>query len=216
MATSVGSDAVPITAGKVIHWAMGYDLLLRVFWGRSEQRYRSKLLQLARLGAGESVLDIGCGTGTLAIAARRCVGPAGKVVAVDASPQMVARARRKAARAAADVEFRLAAAEALPFPDATFDAVLSTTVLHCLPDEARGRAIHEMRRVLKPDGRLLLADFAGPWQLRRSFVGRMRVHRRFDLYAVIPILRDAGFARVDSDALGLGDLAFALATARPA
>src|SRR5689334_17643444 len=190
MATSVGSDAVPITAGKVIHWAMGYDLLLRVFWGRSEQRYRSKLLQLARLGAGESVLDIGCGTGTLAIAARRSVGPAGSVAGVDASPQMVARARRKAATASVDVAFQIAAADALPFPDATFDAVLSTTVFHCLTDDARSPAIREMHRVLKRGGRLLLVDFAGPRELRRSLAGRMRVHRDFDLHELIPILRE--------------------------
>lgn len=214
MATSVGSDPIPVTTGKVIRWAMAYDLLLRLVWGRFEQQYRSRLLQLARLGVGESVLDVGCGTGTLAIAAKRCVGPAGRVAAIDASPQMVARARRKAATAAVDIEFKITAAEALPFPDATFDAVLSTTVLHCLPEEPRRRAIREMRRVLKPSGRLLLVDFAGPSKLRRSLLGRMRPHRRFDLHGVVPLLRDAGFAGVESGPLGFSDLAFALGTAR--
>ncbi|HEX7966899.1 MAG TPA: methyltransferase domain-containing protein [Stellaceae bacterium] len=213
MATGVGRSAIPATGGKVFHWPMAYDLLLRLFWGRAEPQYRSKLLGLARLGAGESVLDVGCGTGTLAIAAKRRVGPTGKVLAIDASRQMVARARRKAAAAAADIDVQMTAAETLPFPDATFDAVLSTTVLHCLPDEARRRAIREMRRVLKPDGRLLLVDFAGPATRRRTLMGRLNDHRHFDLNEIVPILRDAGFARVESDALGFSDLAFALATA---
>lgn len=214
MATDVGSDAIPDAAGKVLHWAMAYDLVLRIFWGRSEQRYRSKLLQLVRLGAGESVLDVGCGTGTLAIAAKRRVGQAGKVVAIDASPQMVARARRKAAAAAVDVDFQIRTAEALPFPDATFDAVLSTTVLHCLAEVSRRRAIEEMHRVLKPEGRLLIVDFGGPSELRHSFIGRVGIHRDFDLRAAMPMLRDAGFTGIEARALDFSDLEYALATAR--
>lgn len=216
VAKTVGTDAIPNTTGKVFHWPVAYDLVLRLAWGRSEQRYRSELLRLARLREGESVLDVGCGTGTLAIAAKRWIGQAGKVVAIDASPRMVARARRKAAAAAVDVEFKIMAAEALPFLDATFDAVFSTTVLHCLPEDARRRAIHEMHRVLKPEGRLLVVDFGGPSELRRSLIGRLRDHRDFDLRVAMPVLRNAGFASVETGTLGFSDLEFALATARVA
>jgi ubiquinone/menaquinone biosynthesis C-methylase UbiE len=76
--------------------------------------------------SGESVLDVGCGTGSLAIAARRRLGTDGKVFGIDASPEMIARATSKVARAGISVSFRVAVAEALPFPDAQFDVVLST------------------------------------------------------------------------------------------
>src|SRR6266852_5611514 len=79
----------------------------------------------------------------------------GKVIGIDASTEMITRAQAKAAKAAIDVDFRAAAAEALPFSDERFDAVLSTTVLHCLPDAARRLCIREMIRVLKPGGRRL-------------------------------------------------------------
>src|SRR5918996_529929 len=92
--------------------------------------FRERLISLAELQSGKSVLDIGCGTGTLAIAATRHVGPTGTVHGIDASPQMIARATRKAAKAGAPAVFQVAAAEELPFPETTFDVVLSTLMLH--------------------------------------------------------------------------------------
>lgn len=128
----------------------------------TERAFRDKLVELARLAPGESVLDVGCGTGTLAIAARRRVGSAGKVNGIDPSPEMIARARKKTLKARVEVVFETAVAESLPFPQATFDAVLSTAMLHHLPDqEARRQCIHEIRRVLRPGGRLLAVDFGG-------------------------------------------------------
>jgi len=206
-------NAMPKTSGLVFHWAFAYDLLLRVLWRGSERIYREKVVQLAGLGAGESVLDVGCGTGTLAIAAKRRVGPAGKVVGIDASPEMIARARAKAAKAAIDIDFRAAAAEALPFSDGTFDALLSTTVLHCLPDDARRLCIREMTRVLKSGGRLLVVDFGGPGQARRSLMAHLRHHRDFDLRDIIPELRETGLVDLQTGALGFSDLQFAIATA---
>lgn len=203
----------PGTTGTVFRWPLAYDLLLRLIWRGGERVYRERLLDLARLGPGESVLDVGCGTGTLAVAARRRVGPAGKVVGIDASPAMVARARGKAARAGVDVAFETAAAEALPFPAAAFDAVLSTTVLHCLPEEARRQCVREMRRVLKPGGRLLAVDFGGAVDERRSLIAHVRHHRGFDLRAVVPVLREVGLTGVETGAVGFSDLQFALAAA---
>jgi ubiquinone/menaquinone biosynthesis C-methylase UbiE len=75
---------------------------------------------------------------------------------------MIARARKKTLKARVEVVFETAVAESLPFPQATFDAVLSTAMLHHLPDqEARRQCIHEIRRVLRPGGRLLAVDFGG-------------------------------------------------------
>jgi ubiquinone/menaquinone biosynthesis C-methylase UbiE len=203
----------PETSGMVFRQATLYDLALRLSWGGAERRYREKLLDLAGVNRGERIVDVGCGTGTLAIAAKRRVGEAGEVVGVDASREMIARARRKAAKESVDIDFGLAAAETLPFPDATFDAVLNTTMLHCLPPDARGRAIAEMRRVLRPGGRALIVDFGGPAAARRSPFGRMRPHRAFDLHTAIPMLSAFGFERVQTAPLDFSDLHFALAKA---
>src|SRR5439155_21762286 len=128
-------------------------------WRRTHGRDRAcrgQLVALARLSPGGSVLDIGCGTGSLGLAAKRRVGATGEVFGVDASPEMIARATSKAARAGIDVRFDNAVAEALPFPDARFDAVLSTLMLHHLPRKVRQQCAREIRRVLKTGGRVLV------------------------------------------------------------
>lgn len=86
-------------------------------------------MRLAHVESGQSVLDIGCGTGSLAIAAKRRVGPSGTVHGIDASPEMIARARKKARTADVDVTFTDGVVEGLPFPDGHFDIVLSTLML---------------------------------------------------------------------------------------
>lgn len=135
--------------GMVIHWAGRYDLLVWLLTLGRERRFRERLLEPAYLRPGESVLDVGSGTGTLAIAAKQRVGN-GPVQGVDPSPAMVDRARRKAARAGVDVRFEVAWAQALPFEPARFDVVVSTLVLHHVARDGRPAAIAEMRRVLKP------------------------------------------------------------------
>lgn len=203
----------PRTNHSVFHWPTVYDLMLRVFWGRAEHDYRDRVVQLACLSPGDSVLDVGSGTGTLAMAAKRHVGEAGKVAGIDASPEMVERARRKAAKAGLDIDFKHAGAEALPFQDAAFDAVVSTTVMHCLAERDRPGSVLEMRRVLKPAGRLLLVDFGG--SERHGLISHMSAHRRFNLFGVMPLLHDAGFTIVESGPIEFSDLQFILAAARP-
>ena len=78
---------------KVIHWARAYDLLVWALMLGRERTFREKTLDLACLAEGDSVLDVGCGTGTLAILAKNRVGNLGKVTGVDASPEMINRAR---------------------------------------------------------------------------------------------------------------------------
>jgi ubiquinone/menaquinone biosynthesis C-methylase UbiE len=152
----------PSTTGVVVHGAARYDLLVWLVTLGRERVFREKVLHLARLEPGESVLDVGCGTGTLAITAKRHVGPPGTVHGMDASPQMIARAGKKARKAGVEVVFKNAVAEALPFPDAQFDVVMTTVMLHHLPRNARQQRAAEMRRVLKPGGRVLAVDFGGP------------------------------------------------------
>src|SRR5258708_40292042 len=94
---------------------------------------RQKTATLAQLQPGEQVLDVGCGTGTLAIEVARRVGRAGRVAGVDPGTQQIARARAKAARRNVPVEFQVGVIEQLPSPDQTFDVVFSTLMMHHLP-----------------------------------------------------------------------------------
>lgn len=145
-------DSTPATSGIVLHAARFYDFLAwAVMLGR-EGAFRKKVIDLVRLKPGESVLDVGCGTGTLAIAAKRRVGSTGRVYGVDASPEMIARAGEKTRKAGLDIEFKNEVIETLAFPDAQFDAVLSTLMLHHLPRRLREDGTREIRRVLKPGG----------------------------------------------------------------
>jgi ubiquinone/menaquinone biosynthesis C-methylase UbiE len=198
--------------GTVFRWPAAYDLLLHMFWGRNERAYRSKVIDLAALARGESVLDIGCGTGTLAIAAKQRMRAVGEAVGIDASVEMIARARRKAARAGVVVEFKVATAQDLPFGSGSFDVVLCTTVCHCLPQDTWRPAFGEMRRVLKRGGRAVVVDFGGAREDRHSFMAHLRHHRDFDLRVIVPILRDVGFTNMEIAPLGFSDLHVALAT----
>jgi SAM-dependent methyltransferase len=112
---------------------------------------------LGAVRCGEAVLDLGCGAGFDACVAAFTVGPTGRVVGVDLSPEMLVVAERgRAASGLANVEFRQADVEALPFSDATFDVALSNGVLNLIPDKPA--ALREVFRVLKPGGRLQACD----------------------------------------------------------
>lgn len=156
------------TSGLVIRTPRRYDFRLWLgSWGR-EGRFRAEELGHARIRPGERVLDLGCGTGSLAIAAARAVGPKGAVTGVDPSVEMVARARSKARRARVDAAFVETAGEALPFPAAAFDVVLISLVLHQLPPDALHGTMFQVQRVLKPGGRLLVVDLGTPEPGKRT------------------------------------------------
>jgi ubiquinone/menaquinone biosynthesis C-methylase UbiE len=113
-------------------------------------------LACASVLAGAHVLDVACGTGLVTFAAARAVGPAGRIAGVDISGQMVDAARRRAVeQRVANASFERMDAEKLEFPDASFDVALCALGLMYVPDPAR--ALREMRRVLRPGGRVVLA-----------------------------------------------------------
>ncbi|MHB8812962.1 MAG: class I SAM-dependent methyltransferase [Steroidobacteraceae bacterium] len=198
--------------GAVLHSAVFYDAIVWLALRGRERQLRQHLLDLSRLQPGEAVLDVACGTGTLAILAKKTVGRSGTVCGVDASPEMLARARSKAARAGVEVRFENAAAQALPFPDTSFDLALGTMMLHHLGRAGRRELAAELHRVVKPGGRVLLVDFARTEAKAKGFAAHFRHrHGHVDLPEIVGMLEGAGFQSIESGAVGIKNLHFALA-----
>ena len=123
---------------------------------------RKRIVDEASLELGESVLDCGCGTGTLAIIAKRRVRTKGRVCGIDISKDQLDVARKRIKQEDLYIEFCEGSIDELPFPDQSFNAIFSTLMLHHVPREVKIGAFREMRRVLKPDGRIVIADFGPP------------------------------------------------------
>ena len=122
---------------------------------------KRRVIARAALAAGERVLDVGCGTGTLAIAATRAA-PDVKATGLDADPAILERAREKAAGADLEIAFDEGMSAELPYADASFDCVLSTLFFHHLPDEQKHQTAAELLRVLRPGGRIIVGDLGRP------------------------------------------------------
>jgi ubiquinone/menaquinone biosynthesis C-methylase UbiE len=142
--------------------AAGLDLLLPLYDPLVKllgaDRARKKLFDQASVQPHHRVLDIGCGTGTFAVAIKGWL-PAVEVVGLDPDPKALARSRRKADRAGVSIRFDQGFANALPYPDASFDRVFSSLMFHHLPHDAKLATMREARRVLKAGGSLHLLDF---------------------------------------------------------
>jgi len=206
-------DESPRTSGIVLHSPALYDLTVWLAFLGKEHLFREKVLNLGRVASGESVLDVGSGTGTLAIAAKKRVGVGGSVHGLDASMEMLASAERKARKAGVEVFFKSGVAEALPFCGAQFDVVLSTVMLHHLPQKARLLCVTEIRRVLKPDGRVLIVDFEGFSDQKRSILSHFhRPHGHVRAQDIVALLAEAGLMTIESGPVGIRDLQFVLAT----
>ena len=133
---------------------------------------RRALLDQAALQPRLRVLDIGCGTGTLAVLIKRLY-PSVDVVGLDPDPKALARARRKAERAGVAVQFDRGFSDALGYADGTFDRVFSSMMFHHLDEDDREPTLREVRRVLKPEGRLELLDFGGPDARAHGFLSHV-------------------------------------------
>jgi ubiquinone/menaquinone biosynthesis C-methylase UbiE len=146
-----------------------YDPLTRLLGLGSIQ---AALLEQADLVPRFRVLDVGCGTGTLAVMIK-LAHPAVDVVALDPDPKALARAQRKATRAGVSIQFDRGFADALPYDNGIFDRVFSSMMFHHLPKAERESALREMRRVLNPGGRLEFLDFASSGSHAHGLLARM-------------------------------------------
>jgi len=133
-----------------------YDLMNRVMTAGLDARWRERAADLAAIGPGSAVLDVATGTGDLALALARRVGPTGRVVGLDFSPEMLAVARRKSDA----IDWREGNALDLPFPDSEFDAVTVAFGVRNFADLDRGLA--ELVRVVRPGGRVVILEISRP------------------------------------------------------
>jgi ubiquinone/menaquinone biosynthesis C-methylase UbiE len=172
-----------------------YELASAIGFGGQRRRVYDGLVRLGGVRPGDRVLDVGSGTGYLSGRAALAAGPAGSVEGIDPSPPVVAYANE---HAPPNATFRSAGAERLPYDDASFDAVVSCLAVHHIPPEDRGPAFAEMYRVLKPGGRLLVADFRPPaGRLSRIAIGVFSGHAA-EHVGLLDLALDAGFHIVET------------------
>lgn len=153
-------DYVAETDGQALQGlAKYYDLIVSVISLGREKKLREATLDVVEISPGSEILEVGCGTGSLAVAAKRRQGDTGRVVGIDPSGGMIHSAHAKAHKAGLEVDFQVGVIEKLDFEDNSFDVVLSSLMMHHLPGEDLKRAaIAEVLRVLKPGGTFLIVD----------------------------------------------------------
>jgi ubiquinone/menaquinone biosynthesis C-methylase UbiE len=132
-----------------------YDPFL---WILGADKAKRPLIEQAQIKAGFRLLDIGCGTGSMAVTIKR-MHPAAEVVGIDPDPSALSVAERKAKRAGLSVEFDRGFADHMPYADASFDRVFSSFMFHHLAADEKAATLGEICRVLKPNGSLHLLDF---------------------------------------------------------
>jgi len=189
------------TKGLLLNGGWRYDLsgwVMDTFSFRGQWReLRRRTIALARLRPDEQVLDVGCGTGTLALEVARRVGGTGRVTGIDPSAEQIARARSKAARRHLSIDFQMGVIEQIPFPEQTFDVVFSTLMMHHLPAPLKRQGLAEIARVLKPGGRLVIADFTR----KQDRQGRAARHHAggSSIDDLTALVQDAGFIQIASE-----------------
>ncbi len=226
MARSEHDEQITAMFDKI---APRYDFLNRVLSMRRDVGWRRRAVALARLGPGETALDVGVGTGDLAFELLAASDATARVVGIDLSAEMLVRARERAAtrRLGARFEARTGDAQALPFGDASFDRVVAGFAVRNFGDLAAGLA--EMRRVLRPGGRAVILELSTPPSPLVRAVFGLYFHRLApriagllggdpDAYRYLPrsvrrfpgaervaeLLHVSGFARVRFERLALG------------
>jgi len=173
-----------------------YDSYMRKITFGRENALREMTVGLAQVKSGDCVLEIGCGTGTLTLEAKRKAGPSGKVFGIDIIPGMIDLSRQKAEKAKLDVAFQSGSIDNIPFPENQFDVVMCSFMIFHMSEMVRNKGIDEIFRVLKPWGRLMVIDISLPINpllrlLTKAFLGYMLKH---DLKELLPLMEAAGFS----------------------
>jgi ubiquinone/menaquinone biosynthesis C-methylase UbiE len=189
--TTTSTSRRSFVPGMGVDWLLPlYDPLTRLL-GLDDAR--RELLRQADLRPGHRVLDVGCGTGSLVVLTKvSCQGV--DVVGIDPDHTALARAARKARRVGASIQLDRGFSDALDYPEASFDRVLSSFMFHHLERHEKAHTLGEIRRVLKPGGSLHLLDFGGPDSARRH--RGLHAHHRLadnDEHTILALLRDHDF-----------------------
>jgi ubiquinone/menaquinone biosynthesis C-methylase UbiE len=208
--TETGAGVGPAPAGQgtsgtgapgMLHGRGGtYDLCAAVFFGGRRRRIFTRLAAESGARPGDRVLDVGCGTGYFTRVMARAVEPGGSAHGVDPSADAITHARRLTTLA--NCSFSDGVAEGLDTADGSYDVVVSSLMIHHLPEALRPRAIGEMFRVLRPGGSVLIAEFRPPsTRIGRRLITALTGHHamaenRVDLLE--PMVRDAGFEQPHS------------------
>ncbi|MGD9874048.1 MAG: class I SAM-dependent methyltransferase [Kiritimatiellia bacterium] len=159
------ASALQTTGRTLDHAAPIYDVLSPLMTFGMERKFRRAAIRLMELGGCETVLDVGCGTGTLTLEIASVLDrAAGRITGVDAAPKMIEVAQRKAS-GVSSVAFDAALAENLPYPDESFDRAVSTFFFHHVDYGLKVRSLNEMHRVLKPGGLAVIVDVDVPTNL---------------------------------------------------
>jgi demethylmenaquinone methyltransferase/2-methoxy-6-polyprenyl-1,4-benzoquinol methylase/phosphoethanolamine N-methyltransferase len=191
------SKSIAQTKGLLLHWGSFYDVVVNIMTFGQAQRLRKMTLDNALLKPGESLLDVGCGTGGVTIPAKQRIGYYGYVAGIDPSQEMIVAANRKADQAGLEIEFRLGVIESLPYRDGTFDVVISSMMMHHLPHDVQAAGFAEIYRVLKPGGRLLIADTRSPngFPAKQVYAFLSKRHGiKFGIEDLPTMLKSTGFA----------------------
>jgi ubiquinone/menaquinone biosynthesis C-methylase UbiE len=174
-----------------------YDPLIGLFM--REKKFKNQLIQNANISTSDAVLDMGCGTGTLLLMVRQAF-PQARLVGLDGDGKILAIAHQKIAHAGVDISLDEAMSFDMPYPDGSFDRVLTSLMLHHLSAEEKRRTLKEVFRVLVPGGELHIADFAMPHgQLGHltSHFQQSSEHIAANIRGLLPdMMAEAGFVRV--------------------
>ena len=185
--------------------AAGHDLFLPLYdplvsW-LGFDRARRELIAQANISAGQRILDIGCGTGTLAVMLKRN-HPDLEVIGLDPDPKALQRAKTKAKRAGVSLQLDQGFADELPYAEHSFDKVFSSFMFHHLEDRDREKTLREVWRVLKPGGSLHLLDFLGDHEHGSHGFLKRFIHSHAELKdnsvtRIVQLMQRAGFANAE-------------------